>query len=62
MAVSKKSSPVGLGWCVGTEPETLEQVGNRLGVTKERVRQIEVRTLEKLRRIARRKRVDIPGI
>ena len=46
----------------GTEPETLEQVGNRLGVTKERVRQIEVRTLEKLRRIARRKRVDIPGI
>ncbi|MEZ6061968.1 MAG: sigma-70 family RNA polymerase sigma factor [Planctomycetaceae bacterium] len=46
----------------GTEPETLEQVGNRLGVTKERVRQIEVRTLEKLRRIARRRRVDIPGI
>lgn len=46
----------------GTEPETLEQVGNRLGVTKERVRQIEVRTLEKLRRIAGRKGVDIPGI
>ncbi|MCA9083782.1 MAG: sigma-70 family RNA polymerase sigma factor [Planctomycetaceae bacterium] len=46
----------------GSEPETLEEVGNRLGVTKERVRQIEVRTLEKLRRIARRKQVDIPGI
>ena len=46
----------------GTEPETLEQVGNRLGVTKERVRQIEVRTLEKLRRIAQRKQVEIPGI
>ena len=46
----------------GAEPETLEQVGNRLGVTKERVRQIEVRTLEKLRRIAQRKQVDIPGI
>ncbi|MEZ6131523.1 MAG: sigma-70 family RNA polymerase sigma factor [Planctomycetaceae bacterium] len=46
----------------GSEPETLEQVGNRLGVTKERVRQIEVRTLEKLRRIAQRKQVDIPGI
>ena len=45
-----------------SEPETLEQVGNRLGVTKERVRQIEVRTLEKLRRIAKRKRVDIPGV
>lgn len=44
------------------EPETLEEVGNRLGVTKERVRQIEVRTLEKLRRIAKRKRVDIPGV
>lgn len=46
----------------GNEPETLEQVGNRLGVTKERVRQIEVRTLEKLRRIAQRRQVDIPGI
>ncbi len=50
------------GLSKGSEPETLEQVGTRLGVTKERVRQIEVRTLEKLRRIAQRKRVDIPGI
>lgn len=50
------------GLLKGSEPETLEQVGNRLGVTKERVRQIEVRTLEKLRRIAKRKRVDIPGV
>ena len=45
-----------------SEPETLEQVGNRLGVTKERIRQIEVRCLEKLRRIALREQVDIPGI
>ena len=45
----------------GTEPETLEQVGNRLGVTKERVRQIEVRTLDKMRKIAERKQVEIPG-
>lgn len=45
----------------GAEPETLEQVGNRLGVTKERVRQIEVRTLEKLRRMVERKAVEIPG-
>jgi RNA polymerase sigma factor (sigma-70 family) len=45
----------------GAEPETLEQVGTRLGVTKERVRQIEVRTLEKLRRIAERKAFEIPG-
>jgi RNA polymerase sigma factor (sigma-70 family) len=45
----------------GAEPETLEQVGNRLGVTKERVRQIEVRTLEKLRRIVERRSFEIPG-
>jgi len=45
----------------GTEPETLEQVGTRLGVTKERVRQIEVRTLDKMRKIAQRKQVEIPG-
>ncbi|MFN9720715.1 MAG: sigma-70 family RNA polymerase sigma factor, partial [Planctomycetota bacterium] len=45
----------------GTEPETLEQVGFRLGVTKERVRQIEVRTLEKMRRIAERCAFEIPG-
>lgn len=45
----------------GLEPETLEQVGWRLGVTKERVRQIEVRTLEKLRRIAERRAFEIPG-
>lgn len=45
----------------GAEPETLEQVGTRLGVTKERVRQIEVRTLEKLRRIAERHSFEIPG-
>ena len=50
------------GLSKGSEPETLEEVGHRLGVTKERVRQIEVRTLEKLRRIAQRKQVDIPGI
>ena len=50
------------GLSKGSEPETLEQVGNRLGVTKERVRQIEVRTLEKLKRIAQRKQVDIPGL
>jgi len=44
----------------GSEPETLEQVGHRLGVTKERVRQIEVRTLDKMRKIAKHKRVEIP--
>ena len=49
------------GLSAGEEPETLEQVGTRLGVTKERVRQIEVRTLEKLRRIAERRAFEIPG-
>ncbi|MEJ7595594.1 MAG: sigma-70 family RNA polymerase sigma factor [Planctomycetaceae bacterium] len=49
------------GLSEGEEPETLEQVGSRLGVTKERVRQIEVRTLEKLRRIAERRAFEIPG-
>lgn len=49
------------GLSEGNEPETLEQVGSRLGVTKERVRQIEVRTLEKLRRIAERRAFEIPG-
>ena len=50
------------GLSQGSEPETLEQVGSRMGVTKERIRQIEVRALERMRRIAERKQVDIPGI
>lgn len=33
----------------GAEELTLEEIGRRLGVTRERVRQIEVRALEKLR-------------
>lgn len=49
------------GLVEGTEPETLEQVGSQLGVTKERIRQIEVKSLEKLRRIAERKKCEIPG-
>ena len=32
------------------EPMTLEQIGNVLGVTRERVRQIESKVLNKLRR------------
>jgi RNA polymerase primary sigma factor len=32
----------------GEEPRTLEEVGNRFGVTRERIRQIEARTLMKL--------------
>ncbi len=32
------------------EPKTLQQIGERLGVTRERVRQIEMRAINKLRR------------
>lgn len=46
----------------GAEPLTLEEVGNRFGVTKERIRQLESRALRKLRKIAQEERLDIPGI
>ncbi|MGC1273572.1 MAG: sigma-70 family RNA polymerase sigma factor [Planctomycetaceae bacterium] len=44
------------------EPLTLEQVGVRFGVTKERIRQLESRALRKLRKIAEEEKLDIPGI
>jgi RNA polymerase primary sigma factor len=34
----------------GDEPRTLQEIGDMLGVTRERVRQIESRAKEKLRR------------
>ncbi|MCA8998811.1 MAG: sigma-70 family RNA polymerase sigma factor, partial [Planctomycetaceae bacterium] len=46
----------------GTEPETLEQVGTRFNVTKERIRQIESRAMQKIRKIASDEKMDIPGI
>ncbi|MBI3865859.1 MAG: sigma-70 family RNA polymerase sigma factor [Planctomycetia bacterium] len=45
-----------------TEPQTLEQLGGRFGVTKERIRQLETRALNKLRKIALDEKLDIPGI
>jgi len=48
----------GLG---GETPMTLEAIGNRMGVTRERVRQIEVAALEKLRRRLEARGADWPG-
>lgn len=45
-----------------SEPETLEQVGQRFGVTKERVRQIESRTIQKIRKLAVEEQIDFPGV
>lgn len=43
----------------GTEPQTLQQVGDELGVSKERIRQIEQRALKKLREMAEGRPPDI---
>ena len=36
----------------GKAPQTLEEVGNDLGITRERVRQLETRALRELRLVA----------
>jgi RNA polymerase primary sigma factor len=42
----------------GTREKTLNQLGEELGITKERVRQLESRACEKLREIAEAQRID----
>lgn len=44
----------------GSREMTLEQLGKELGITKERVRQIESRAQEKLRRFAVDERMELP--
>ena len=45
----------------GQEPQTLEQVGAAMGVTKERVRQIQCKAMIKLRKAAKEDRIEDPG-
>ena len=43
-----------------SEGMTLEEIGQQLGITKERVRQLNVRIMKKLRNIAREQKMDLP--
>jgi RNA polymerase primary sigma factor len=43
------------------EPQTLDTIGRRFGVTRERIRQIEAKSLEKLRKIMEEKDLPWPG-
>jgi RNA polymerase sigma factor (sigma-70 family) len=44
----------------GSEEMTLEQIGQHFGITKERVRQINVRGMKQLREKAAQENVELP--
>jgi len=43
----------------GSKPMTLEEIGQQIGITKERVRQLNVRIMAKLRTIAKEQHMDL---
>jgi RNA polymerase primary sigma factor len=49
------------GLCKDTDPQTLSRIGEQLGVSKERVRQLAVRALEKMRRFAAEQGMEVPS-
>jgi RNA polymerase primary sigma factor len=46
----------------GGDPQTLESIGKIFGVTRERIRQIEQKSMNKLRRIVKRKNIGTENI
>ena len=46
----------------GYEPSTLEQVGEEIGLTRERVRQIQVEALRRLRRMMEKQGISIESV
>jgi len=46
----------------GEEPQTLESIGKVFGVTRERIRQIEQKSINKLRRIVKRRNIGTENI
>jgi len=46
----------------GEEPQTLESIGKVFGVTRERIRQIEQKAINKLRRIVKRRNIGTENI